>query len=99
MSFEYHRSENAKERGFVLRPRKCLHFYHYYLHPTFGFMNVRIQTWFPLKIQICLNGREWLGVELDKHSCAYQRSDNCFTALADPALAQRGLLPQPKKLA
>ena len=29
--------------------------------PTFGFMNARIQTWFRFNVQICLNGREWLG--------------------------------------
>jgi hypothetical protein len=32
--------------------RKCLHIYKYYLHPVFGFMNVRIQTWFPLSARI-----------------------------------------------
>ena len=42
------------------RYRKCLHLYHYQVHPVFGFMHARIQTWFPFAIQICLNGREWL---------------------------------------
>jgi hypothetical protein len=47
MSFEYHRSPDPRERGLKLRPRKCLHLYQYWMHPTFGFMNARIQTWFP----------------------------------------------------
>src|SRR5207245_2689701 len=64
MSFEYHRSPDRHERGLKLRPRKCLHVYQYWLHPRFGFMNARIQTWFPFNIQICLNGREWLARQL-----------------------------------
>ena len=60
MSFEYHRSSDVKERGLKLRPKKCLHLYKYFVHPLFGFMNARIQTWFPFNVQVCLNGREWL---------------------------------------
>src|SRR3990172_7554263 len=60
MSFEYHRSANPADRGLRLRPRKCLHIYKYYLHPVFGFIHARLQTWFPFNVQICLNGREWL---------------------------------------
>jgi hypothetical protein len=90
MTFEYHRSQNRDERGLRLRPSKCLHLYKYYLHPRFGFMNARIQTWFPFTIQICLNGREWLARQLErKGRSAFKRVDNCFTWLRDPRLAQR----------
>ncbi len=90
MSFEYHRSPDRQERGLKLRPRKCLHLYHYSLHPRFGFMNARIQTWFPFNIQICLNGREWLAQQLQRQGRSdFTRHDNCFTQLGDPALAQR----------
>jgi hypothetical protein len=89
MSFEYHRSQDPQERGLKLCPRKCLHIYHYRLHPMFGFMNVRIQTWFPFSVQICLNGREWLARHLHRRHSRFQRADNCFPWLANPALAQR----------
>ena len=90
MSFEYHRSKDRQERGLKLRPRKCLHVYKYYLHPLFGFINARIQTWFPFNIQICLNGREWLGRQLSRRRRTdFDRNDNCFTRLGDPQLAQR----------
>lgn len=90
MSFEYHRSPDPKERGLKRRSSKCLHIYKYFLHPIFGFMNARIQTWFPFDIQICLNGREWLAGQLARRGCTdFKRADNCFTWLADPALAQR----------
>lgn len=90
MSFEYHRSSNPAERGLKTRHRKCLHIYKYYLHPVFGFLNVRIQTWFPFNIQVCLNGREWLGRQLLlAGSTDFKRHDNCFVRLGDAALAQR----------
>jgi len=89
MSFEYHRSADPRERGLKLRPRKCLHVYHYGLHPRFGFMNARIQTWFPFNVQICLNGREWLARQLSRRHSAFLRVDNGLTWLGNPALAQR----------
>jgi hypothetical protein len=89
MSFEYHRSQDRDERGLKRRPRKCLHLYKYYLHPRFGFLNARIQTWFPFQIQICLNGREWLARRLEQEGSPFLRCDNCFTRLSDPKLAQQ----------
>jgi hypothetical protein len=58
--FEIHRNRMTKKLELKLRPGKCLFLYHYQVHPVFGFLNARIQTWFPFSIQICLNGREWL---------------------------------------
>lgn len=89
MSFEYHRSPDPKQRGLRLRPRKCLHLYKYFVHPQFGFMSARLQTWFPFNIQICLNGREWLARQLGRRRSAFKRADNCFTWLGNVELAQR----------
>ncbi len=90
MSFEYHRAADPSARGLRLRPRKCLHIYKYYLHPVFGFLGARLQTWFPFNVQIWLNGREWLARQLQsKGRIDFVRHDNCFTELGNPALAQR----------
>ena len=89
MSFEYHRSADPKERGLRLRPKKCLHLYKYFLHPQFGFMSARLQTWFPFNVQICLNGREWLARQLRRRRSDFKRADNCFTWLGNVELAQR----------
>jgi hypothetical protein len=32
--------------------RKCLFVYQYWMHPVFGFMSARLQTWFPFPIYI-----------------------------------------------
>ena len=59
--------KNAQTHRLELRRHdtKCLHFYRYLIHPTFGFMHVRLQTWFPFDIQVWINGREWLARQLD----------------------------------
>jgi hypothetical protein len=88
LSFEVHRSRERKRLEIQSRPRKCLHLYHYFLHPVFGFMHARIQTWFPFAVQICLNGREWLARMMDQEGIGYVRRDNCFTASDDLKAAQ-----------
>jgi len=56
-----------KRPKLVNATRKCLCDYFYFMDRDFGLMHVRIQSWFPLVIQICLNGHEWLARKLDKH--------------------------------
>jgi hypothetical protein len=72
----------------VSRVRKCPYLYHYAIHPVFGFMNARLQRWFPFNVQVCINGREWLARQMDAQGLGYSRVDNCFCSLADPAGAQ-----------
>jgi len=74
-----------------LRPdtTRCKHLYFYYAHPTYGFMSVRLQTWFPYNIQIAVNGREWLRRSLDAAGCAYLKHGNKFLDIADYTLAQK----------
>jgi hypothetical protein len=89
MSFQAVPNGETKKLDFKLEQRKCLHLYHYLIHPVFGFMNARIQTWFPFRIQICLNGREWLARQMDAAGMRYVRQDNCFPWIEDFAEAQR----------
>lgn len=89
MSFQAVPNGATKKLDFKLEQRKCLHLYHYLIHPVFGFMNARIQTWFPFRIQICLNGREWLSRQMDQVGLGYVRQGNCFPWIEDFAEAQR----------
>jgi hypothetical protein len=88
-SYEMVRDRAAQCVRIEARPRKCLHLYHYQLHPELGFMHARIQTWFPFQVQVCVNGREWLARRMSKVGLGYERRDNCFTWLADVGEAQR----------
>jgi hypothetical protein len=89
MSFAIHKSHVSKRLEIEYRQRKCLYLYHYQIHPVFGFMHARIQTWFPFRIYVCLNGREWLARQLDQAGLSYQRRDNGFTWIEDLVQAQR----------
>lgn len=70
------------------RPRKCQHIYVYQIHPVFGLMYSRLQTWFPFNIHLGINGREWLAVQMDGLGMKYLRRDNCFTWVDDIAKVQ-----------
>ncbi len=52
-------------------------------------MHVRLQTWFPFNVQVCLNGREWLVKELQKAGIGYLRHDHYVHHVDDLAAAQR----------
>jgi hypothetical protein len=87
-SFEIYRNREIKKLELQHRFRKCLHIYHYFLDPQFGFMSARIQTWFPMSIQVCINGREWLARQMDVQGIGYQQRDNCFTWIEDLSRAR-----------
>jgi len=88
MSFQINKNHKTRKLEIHYRQRKCLHLYHYQIHPVFGFMHARIQTWFPFRIYVCLNGREWLARQLDQAKLHYVRRDNTFTWLEDPTQTQ-----------
>lgn len=87
-SYEVRRDPDRRLLELRGRPQKCLHYYFYLQHPQFGFMHLRLQTWFPLNIHVAVNGREWLARQLDAAGIGYQRRDNCFLQLDDLPRAQ-----------
>ena len=93
-TFEVYRNREEKKLQLVSRIRKCLFLYQYWKHAEFGFMNARIQTWFPFSIQVCVNGREWLGRQMDRAGMPYVRRDNCFPWVEDWGQAQKLLQEQ-----
>ena len=76
------------------RPGKCLHYYHYWLDEQLGPCHVRLQTWFPFNVFVCVNGREMLAGELRRRGLAYRQRDNCFTWVQDVSVAQELLADQ-----
>jgi len=73
----------------VMAPRKCVWLYHYFDDSVFGFGHVRLQTWVPFNVFICLNGRHWLERQLQKQGIAYRKEGNCFPWIEDVEAAQR----------
>lgn len=68
--------------------RKCQHYYFYYWHERFGFMHVRLQSWLPFNLWVCLNGREWLAQELTAAGLPFTRRDNAIRPEGPEALAR-----------
>lgn len=69
--------------------RKCLCLYFYFIDRQFGLMHVRIASWFPFMVQVCLNGHEWLARKLSRSGIGYRQADNAFLSIDDPRRAQR----------
>lgn len=87
-SFELRKNAESKKLELFSAFRKCLHYYLYIRHPRFGLIHIRIMTWFPLQVQVCLNGREWLARQLDEAGLRYERRDNAILWVEDFARAQ-----------
>ncbi len=51
-------------------------------------MHIRLQSWLPLTIQVCVNGREWLARQMQRAGISYEQKDNCFTQISDLTRAQ-----------
>lgn len=83
-----HKNRRQKRLDLVYQERRCLHVYFYYQDRELGWMHVRLQTWFPFSVQVCVNGREWLAQKMRRAGMAHQQQDNCFTQIADPRKAQ-----------
>jgi hypothetical protein len=89
-----YRAHYCAEKGYPQLHRyttQCKHLYLYFDHKDYGWMNVRLQTWFPYHIQIALNGREWLRRRLETRHVDFLRQGNKFLHVEDYALAQRYL--------
>jgi hypothetical protein len=72
---------------FAYRPQRVVYFY--LNDPQFGRMFVRVQTWFPWRIQVFVNGHDWLAAQLRKKGIRFDQRDNAFLFVDDPRAAQR----------
>jgi hypothetical protein len=81
---------NRRTRWLELVPqqRRCLHLYFYYMDRRFGFMHVRLQSWLPMPIQVCLNGREYLARRMKQAGMSFAQRENCFVRIDDLPRAQ-----------
>jgi hypothetical protein len=82
------RNREAKRLELEIRPRQCLHLSHDPVHPGFGFMHARIQTWFPCSVPSCVNGRQWLARQMTEAGIGSGQRDHCCTWREAPVQAQ-----------
>jgi hypothetical protein len=87
-TFDIYRDRESKRLRLVSRTRKCRFFYFYFIDREFGLMHVRLQSWLPFSIQVCLNGRSFLARQMEREGIDYVQRDNTFTTVADLKRAQ-----------
>lgn len=90
-SVQVGRNAQLKQLELRFARRKCLFIYFYFVDRDFGLMHVRLQTWLPMPIQVCVNGREYLACRLRQAGIGFEQHDNCFTRIDDLPRAQRML--------
>jgi hypothetical protein len=83
--FQYHEGRPRMRFDF----RKCSVLYVFLMHPLLGLIHVKIQTWFPLMMQVYVNGHDYLAKQLETLGVSYTMHDNAFTEIADLPAAQK----------
>ncbi len=81
-------NHQTKKLEIISKNTKCKHYYLYYNDLEFGWMFLKIQTWFPYNVQIYFNGREYLSKLLDKNNIQYEMYNNSFSYIKDFDKAQ-----------
>jgi len=87
-SFRLRGNRKLKELEIIREYRQHLHYYLYYNDAEFGWMYVRIQSWYPFSIQIYVNGKEYLKRVLKKKNIAFTSYNNSVTWVSDMVKAQ-----------
>jgi hypothetical protein len=81
---------SGKERPRLVNARRQQRvLYFYYLDPKLGLIHIRLQTWFPLPVQVYVNGHSYLAQQLLQRGLGFTQQDNAFTALDNPKAAQK----------
>jgi hypothetical protein len=62
---------------------KCLTYYFYFIDDLLGLCYVRVPTWLPFRLQIYLNGHNWLASKLTEAGISYKMLDNAFIEIQD----------------
>ena len=84
-----YRFEGGKGRPRLRKDyRRCSVLYVFLMHAVLGLIHVKIETWFPLTMQVYVNGHDFLARKLDALGVKYTRADNAFTWVADVKVAQ-----------
>ena len=65
------------------------HWYWYAVDRDFGPFFLKVSTYFPYTVKVCLNGHEYLKRQLTQERIAFEALDNGILSCADPTRAQR----------
>jgi hypothetical protein len=61
------------------------HYYFYLVDEDFGPMFIKFCSYFPYAVKVCLNGHEWLQMQLAKEGIGFERLDNGILSCQNPS--------------
>ncbi|MGH6636491.1 MAG: hypothetical protein ACRED0_10310 [Gammaproteobacteria bacterium] len=66
-----------------------MHIYYYFMDREWGLIHIMIQTWFPMRMQVFVNGHHWVANKLEENGGRFTQCDNVFVWIEDIDRAQR----------
>ena len=90
-SFKGHKQSGPGTKvgfDFSRQPVLVNHYYFYVQDPDWGPAFLKIGTYVPYPVKLCLNGHEWVKQQLTRARVAFESLDNGFLSCADPAALQ-----------
>jgi hypothetical protein len=70
------------------RPVFVTQYYFYLVDRDFGPAFIKVCTYFPFGVKVCLNGHEWAKKRLEKRGIHYEALDNGFLSCSEPEKLQ-----------
>jgi hypothetical protein len=71
------------------KPVYVNHYYFYIDDADFGPLFIKVCSYAPWSVKLCLNGHEWAKRQLEKRGIAYEALDNGFLSCAEPEQLQQ----------
>ena len=67
---------------------RVTHYYFYIHDKDFGLAFIKVCSYLPFEVKVCLNGHEWAKQQLRREGIAFEALENGFAWCADPARLQ-----------
>jgi hypothetical protein len=90
LGYSARRVDQGTKVWFDYRRREAYvtHYYFYILDADFGLFFIKVSTYFPFDVKVCLNGHEWAKQQLRQAGIAFEALSNGFLSCANPERLQ-----------
>lgn len=90
LGYTARRADRGTKVWFEYRRREVnvTHYYFYILDADFGLFFIKVSTYFPFDVKVCLNGHEWAKQQLRQAGLGFEALSNGFLSCTDPERLQ-----------
>jgi hypothetical protein len=84
-AFRSQRKDHGKKVWFEYKRRnvQVTHYYFYLMDKEFGLSFIKVCTYLPFEVKVCLNGHEWAKRQLQQKQSGFEALDNGFASCQD----------------